>query len=400
MIAALTFYSCQQDDPAVIQETPELSKVPTEIDEQFEYARQHLTTVGLAALRLSRDQSIKQTIYSEVEKQFDGDYNVLFESLLSETMNLEENPNSRITSAMSEEDYSSVLDALQAFKGIDGEDFYPQIYIPYYETLEEQGVSAGSRLASSESNPIVVIYDGDESQTEWTGYRLNVANELEDVGFPITVEYAENNEVWVISINERTGSEIIDSDYSGEYTGARVSANTQLVKFENIRVHCRKEGGLAGKTDLSIIRLTTWYDTKNPSTDETQWNCHYDCNSSGGIEHTGTVFKQWKKSQIGDQKTVNWRFWDKNSDNGDYMCFVLFEKDGWPNGTKDILFHPSGSTSAIGSRIVAYRSSEKAYAYANLAYFNAQTTFNRDFYVSSLGEVFDRCIEFNTLYDY
>jgi hypothetical protein len=81
------------------------------------------------------------------------------------------------------------------------------------------------------------------------------------------------------------------------------------------------------------------------------------------------------------------------------MCFVLFEKDSWPAGSKRTqTFHPSGSSTATGSVHVEYRSSDNAYA--NLYYSNAQTTFNRDFNIYYLGRVFDRCIEFNTQYDY
>lgn len=393
MVILLFFYSCRQEEQEVLMFEPDISKVPKDIEGQFEYARQHLTTIGIAALQLGGYQNVKQTVHNEVEKQFDGDYNVLFEDLLSKTINKDSNSSSRIASILSDEDYSAVLAALDAFKGINGEDFYPQIYIPYFETLEEKGESATSFLSESEADPIIVVYDGDETKTEWTGYRLNDLGELEDVGFPITVDFAENNLVWVISINERMGSEIIDPDYGGIYTNARVDGIAQRVKFNNITVHCRKESGLSGKTDLSIIRLTTFYDAS-------EWYCHGECTDLGNISRTGTVFKQWSKDEIGDQKEVNWLFWNKDSDYGDYMCFLLFEKDGFPAGTiRTKLFHPTGSIYSTGATQIEYRSSDRAYAYVNMSYENGQSTFTRDFGLQSLGYVYDRCIEFNTQFD-
>lgn len=387
VLAVLTF-SCQKDTTLKPKET----ETPRS---DFEVARELLVPFAQAAMKLSENPETKELVINEVAKRFDGDYNTLFSTLTHD-----QNNNARIASVLTQDDEDAMTVAIQKLAEAAGEEIFPQIYIPYFETLEEQGESASARLANSTTSPIVVIYDGDETQTEWIGYRLNDLGEFEDVGFPITVDYAENNEVWVVSINERIGSEIIDPDYDGIYAGARVDGITQRVRFNNITVHCRKESGLSGKTDLSIIRLTTWYDTKNPDTGNTEWYCHGECTDVGNIDRTGTVFKQWAKKEIGDQKTVNWRFWDKSSDYGDYMCFVLFEKDGWPAGTiRTQKFHPTGSTTATGSKEVEYRSSDKAYAYVNMYYDYGQSIFDRDFAFQSLGYVYDRCIEFNTQFD-
>lgn len=45
------------------------------------YTQGNLNTLGMAALSIADDPEFREIVYKEIEKQFDWDYNVLFETL-------------------------------------------------------------------------------------------------------------------------------------------------------------------------------------------------------------------------------------------------------------------------------------------------------------------------------
>jgi hypothetical protein len=81
---------------------------------------------------------------------------------------------------------------------------YPQIFIPNYEELKKRGI-IGSK------NPTIFIYNSfrkaeDRKEGSFPSYAVDEKGQLMNIA-SVNEEYAKNNEVWVISINERIKSQ-------------------------------------------------------------------------------------------------------------------------------------------------------------------------------------------------
>lgn len=149
------------------------------------------------------DKNFKEFLYGEIVKQFDGDYNVLIDVLL------EKNVSSKSKAL---EFSKRTTDAMQD-KGV-----YPQLFIPFYEKLIAEQI-LGSK------DPIVVFHTPDESIREYPGYTLDDKGELQELDFLISEEFAMQDEIWVISPNERVGNrDFVSLDKEDEGRSLKVSA--------------------------------------------------------------------------------------------------------------------------------------------------------------------------------
>lgn len=142
----------------------------------------NLSRIGEAILK-QNDEEFKLKVYQHVEEQFDGDFNVLLTSLLS---------NSQIQKSANLGEAARMLDTFNE------ESEHPQIYIPFYEELKEQGI-----LGKNE--PILVINENDESVNEYPGYVLDDSGNLVQLDFLVSEQIATKKEVWVVGLNERVG---------------------------------------------------------------------------------------------------------------------------------------------------------------------------------------------------
>ncbi len=125
------------------------------------------------------DTDFKNYVYKQIEKQFDGDYNVLLNKVENEYGN-------KLKSA-------KINNTISFFDSINK---YPQIFIPFYENLKNS-----NKIGAN--NPILVIYTDENENGEYVGYQLNGSGNLQKLDFLIDEDFARNNEVWVFSINER-----------------------------------------------------------------------------------------------------------------------------------------------------------------------------------------------------
>lgn len=137
-------------------------------------------------LGFSQNATFRNLVRSGAAAQFDGDDNVLLEQVISKTLQSGAiNPYSTA--------WQTFVAQVASFQSINGETFYPQIYIP----------NNGSAIQSNQVTLVVV--DNDES-VEWVpAYRIDSSGNAYFVGY-VDEAYATSNEVWVLSFNERVGS--------------------------------------------------------------------------------------------------------------------------------------------------------------------------------------------------
>lgn len=121
-------------------------------------------------------------VYKEIEKQFDGDYNVLI-NIIDEKFIKKKKHNECILEG-------------EFGRYFDDRDIFPQIYIPFFEELKMKG-------KLGKKNPVLVYYVDENDNGLYPGYVVDENGKQNKLDFLISEKYAENNEVWVFSINER-----------------------------------------------------------------------------------------------------------------------------------------------------------------------------------------------------
>jgi len=295
-------------------------------------ALENLKTLGAAAAKSANDPNFRAMLYSEVEKQFDGDNNVLFKQLAENASQA----NARTQGIMTE---MSVTEAQDAFKAIEGTDYYPQVYIPYYEEMSAR--RAAGRVAIEDVPPIVLFVD--DTQDEFPAYALNETGELEETGQLIDEEYALAIEVWVISINET---------YFGDDNtdGSSESTVVKSARIRGVKAKCNKESWAAGASEVHIITMLSSFNFTEGS-----------LLLYGGRDFQGGQLKKIRRRDIGDWVGLNFKVilqWDNWPDTRDYANFVIFEYDSWPTGKRDVSF----AHSAQQSYEIVYRSSHSKYS--------------------------------------
>jgi hypothetical protein len=170
---------------------------------QIDFANKHLKQITEGIALLAKDKDFVSFVQTEAKKKFDGEYEVLIQDLQK---------NSTWRQKMN---MPIINNALNAFKNIEGANYYPQIYIPKFQ--HEEDMKADNNYTSTNSiilPEIVYIYYSGDSEVDsatntndsYAGYILDSAtNQLVYWGM-VNEAYANDNEVWIISVNESVGN--------------------------------------------------------------------------------------------------------------------------------------------------------------------------------------------------
>ena len=120
------------------------------------YCKNNLTIIAKGLSVMSNNQDFIDILHNNVDEQFDGDYNVLFNDLVTECNNnnidlvyqmmLYLNSNSI--------DSSLLTTALAAFDDIERNTYYIQVYIPNFEDKDN----------FNSTSPVSLAYYGDEAK--------------------------------------------------------------------------------------------------------------------------------------------------------------------------------------------------------------------------------------------
>lgn len=183
--------------PASTEKVTKVLHVEEEEPDEAKY-NETLEALVYGLLEISQDLEFRHIVNQEVEKQFDGDDNVLFRVLDAAAHEADIEMKSAFQKAIEAhasedpEQYLQLLDgAIQGFDYFE-EKAYPQIYIPFVEQVD------------LEAKPIIALNIG-EGGSEIPAYQLNADGRLSEQ--MIDEAYAKENLVWVVSMNESIDSE-------------------------------------------------------------------------------------------------------------------------------------------------------------------------------------------------
>ncbi len=288
-------------------------------EDSLGYALCHLTTAGKESVKSFLEN--RERVYSFIEKQFDGEHNVLITTLVNEGGLPGTN---------------ELHGALKAFHDIHGNTYHPQIYIPYLDELKEAKVLGTG-------NPIIVPYAGQEPADGegYTGYFVDDRGELQRIEISIDSMQAGKKEVWVISLNESVNSEgkldLVESNYTDIPYGGRTNAVINC-RIQKMTVKHHKESWVAGKSEVAIRAARwTWNGTSNGGS-----GSQVDIGSNNtSFDFRGHLIREFKRKEVNnqDEKTIHYTLqtnWAKNNFYSDPVWFgyVIFERDNWPTGLR------------------------------------------------------------------
>lgn len=293
-------------------------------------------------LPISNEQEFKDTLYAMVSKQFDEDWDVLLRDLTSIRF-----ASSKLNNAM-----DSIEMELGSFMNIEGSNYYPHLFIPYFDDLQ--------RGVLGIDNPAIVTYlDESDDQlggdsTVVTAYQLGSGGDINRID-NVTGFYAREHEVWVVALNERvddagllppvtTKAFICEPD---EVPASDPEPVIGLV-INKIKVTEHKETWLSGASEVHISGLRTYYNGNYPGTGQ-------QADLEMAFPHQwvkGALIKKISRSAIndGEEFTVNFELmnnWEVGSFYGDpiLLAYTIFEYDPWPAGKKEatVTFCTSGA---------------------------------------------------------
>lgn len=191
---------------------------------------------------IALNDEARAVVYQEVDKQFDGDYNVLLKTLVHSG----QGENRTI-----EKEALTMLKArIDDFNVGAKETVFPQIFIPFFEKLKEDNL-----LGKKE--PLLVFRDGPPAKNGlYRGYAF-IDGKLADKGL-ISEKHASENEVWVISVNERVndnGGVLPAYNINTNYGGRPQSYYNPSVKSIQIKGKgCMKEDWISGAAEVSLTK--------------------------------------------------------------------------------------------------------------------------------------------------
>lgn len=220
--------------------------------------------------KASTDDIFRNQVYKMVNYRFDGDDNVLCKEL--------QNANREIQDL----DFD-IATALNYFQN---EGRYPQIYIPFFDENE--------KTRGQENIIFVNAINVDESQLALQGYYWD-GESLAPTDFMVDEEYAENHEVWVLSINERVdenGNPLFSFEMEGDNgeNGGKGYSRTGIKHEYITRIKCTNlnqiESWFYGAPELrcdcvsgSSTKVSTqfFYPENRSDINEKYWcvNCNY-----------------------------------------------------------------------------------------------------------------------------
>jgi hypothetical protein len=217
-----------------------------------------VNSLALGIVELSKNSSFRTLVHNKVNLKFDGDDNVLFKDLftpfsgynssqLNSSINFHKN--SITQTALLKNFYSTMpvytssvkIDSMINGYSYNGAKLYPQIYIPFYETVN-----------LNQQPTIVVGYD-EFDDDNIPGYQIQANGYVKLVNVDST--YAKSNLVWVVSINETVNDEgtVVDSHINDE--SLEIRTDTKIAKIKAVNLKLRFDNFWNGKAEVSYIAL-------------------------------------------------------------------------------------------------------------------------------------------------
>jgi hypothetical protein len=305
------------------------------LTDKSNYKRYHLKV--LATFITKEKKLVNEIIKSKNIPISDEHQEFFIENLVNEMLSFE---HIKIT----DEKLKVIEKSLNAFKDLDGENWYPKIFF-------RNEFSSESKTNSMVDRTFVAIEDLNENGEYFSPYELldndSGEEELFLLNDRLTPEYVGSNSLMVVELGLPCGDGGADQIQRCSSGGGG-------------------SGGVTGQQNLVINKMTI-KDLKEdwPGRSEVSFKGYkvtdinqiaYDCNlaiyaSVNCWTWNGNRIARVKRKNKNKEKTYNWKIKTTNNLSNDIIYYVIFEQDSWPATEKFAYFDfPSGLTSRIPYR--------------------------------------------------
>lgn len=363
----LTTQSCKDvtNDLSPEKSTPVSERVSA-IGDPYKYTLDNLTMIGKGVLSASTNTNFRKMVYTEIDKKFDGDFNVLVNTLGENASKMNINLVQNVAKSMgnASDMMADAQNVMNAFKNIESNEYYPQVYIPFFKELKKSG-------KIGISNPTIVIFNGNSKNSKENGapgYVINNEGKIKQIA-NVKEDYVKNNEVWVISLNERTVStpqgmklkkELVSDSKSPSKASRVASTNLWEWQFSTMKILVDKDNNIfMGDSEVCMKAFI-----------DSNVNGNFALNTPysiyGGYLDLGSfevgVGKSDNKEFITSHKSTNYFRWgttlgDNANNVAQTMYYVIYEDDNWPAVQRTATLNKVGG----GTVEIQYRSEDLFY---------------------------------------
>ena len=291
-------------------------------NDAYDYASANLFDLAEEVMGSAKSEVFTSRVIEMAGERFDGETNVLVRNVLA-----------------SDASSRKWQGHLSAFQNIEGDNYYPQIYIPDYEDYDEKS-----------GEPVVVIHVSDQPTRDgdfiYDAFKLNEKGRLSFYR-RVTEADVDRERIWVFSLNEN-----VDNDGRLRSNLASVSSKPGRLssRIDKMQIRNPKESWAGGASEVSIRAFLEYWNGVNFRGEAVDVPCDRTTFSSRGLR-----VRNFTREEILDDKVVEIDYllhdnWDADEFLQDEVAyaFVLFESDVWPNMEKSATFSlPNGDTREI-----------------------------------------------------
>jgi hypothetical protein len=314
----LLLNACQTREPVKPATSMQTRQTPVRFanaGQASTYRNYHLEQIGKMALGLSLQPESRALLYKKIEQQFDGDYNVLVETLLKEGEPYQ--LTKKTTDFLQNDDWQNSVEAFKQGRIEIADDLFPQIYIPFYEELQQK-----HRL--NVKSPVIAVSPVSEADTVLHGFTLNEKGQIVQVSTPVTEAFAQGNEVWIISFNENmrkgklVSSENLNERQTADWVniqpgltcgdptvntnGRSTSAGLNVI-IPNMTIRCHKEPWHSGRTEVRMLATTGYCSgvtSQGVPNDRGYWEGA--SADAGGNQYADNEIGVWRRKEVNDKQ--------------------------------------------------------------------------------------------------
>jgi hypothetical protein len=360
IVAMLLFQACKKEQAKEITAAPQKDQLST-MQEKRQYLNHHLKFGGNEIAVALQNPAFKKNMLDVLFASGNEEHIITFRQILKNPI-LSPFVNPRVLQG-----------TIDAFKDLDGKDWSPSIrlHMPEKEN-DPNAITLFDINPGTEFNDMFAIYEG------WPEYEMPAVPAFEIINgelwpiddFYLTEDNLEDQPVWVFELDE-SGLDITmnsNDPLFGPQTCTNNNEPTFKSSISTMIVKERKEHWLAGRSDIHIMRGTTWktpnFTPNNISNTPETWNlgktrkykayqgtqqvefCIADSDGDriGKFHHKRDI-KDRKNVSVNFELMKSWKpIWGSDKDvntyfdctkavcviRGNTMFYTIFEFDAWP----------------------------------------------------------------------
>ena len=393
-------FSCNKEQAIRAPDIPEKEQLST-MQEKRQYLNHHLKAGGREIAKALTNPAFKEALMTVVVSPNNEEHAITFKQLLS---------NATLNSYF---DANIIQASIYAFKDLDGKDWSPSIrlHMPEKETDPNQiglfNVNSGGNF-----DDLFAINEGwPENEMPQVPAMEFINGELWPVNdFYLTEANIDDQPVWVLELDESGLDVIMNNPLFGPQTCTNNNEPTFKSSISTMTIKERKEHWLAGRSDIHIMRGTTWktpnFSPNNASITPEIWNLgktrkYKVYQGAGTVDHciadsdgdridrfhhrdiksrtlrnvNFELMKSWKPIFRSDQDVYTYLGCNKATCviKGNIMYYTIFEFDGWPAPERTATI-PNPASINGSSMQVQFRSWDGYYDKGYIDYVNPNGT--------------------------